>query len=451
MPNEPLALPEFLTELPDAAAYDAVLAAIMATEGGRKFLIEFAERNRNTDTAMVVGAIARIEATLRGETAPPASTGPGDLIEIAAALECIAAAEAAGTARASDTAAAIERMQDIAFTLHERPLEAELRDSFDAALRELSATAASADPSVGDLLQALASRVREMIEARVPHRPVTELFAVPADNDKALAQAVAAFAEAYPPPAETSQPAPASEAANAPAEAEEKPEPVEPQSVAAEPVAAQSLETSPVERPPVEAAAPEPDPAAVAPPPIEATEQPPAETDAVAVEDAAQPPAPPDVFDSQAILSQAFSDDHFATGADEMPASEALPSEEVPAAEPPRDEPPRQELLSEELTSEQPPSMESVSEAALPAQEFSAEPVAGPEEDPADLFEPESAPQEAPAAEPPPAAGEAPGPPEPPQQVLPPPPTRTIPRPPLSDPLAAVRDLSEEELIALFS
>jgi hypothetical protein len=28
---------------------------------------------------------------------------------------------------------------------------------------------------------------------------------------------------------------------------------------------------------------------------------------------------------------------------------------------------------------------------------------------------------------------------------------RAIPRPPLSDPLAAVRELSEEELIALFS
>jgi len=39
---------------------------------------------------------------------------------------------------------------------------------------------------------------------------------------------------------------------------------------------------------------------------------------------------------------------------------------------------------------------------------------------------------------------------EPPRPV-PPPPARAIPRPPGSDPLAAVRDLSEEELIALFS
>jgi hypothetical protein len=42
-------------------------------------------------------------------------------------------------------------------------------------------------------------------------------------------------------------------------------------------------------------------------------------------------------------------------------------------------------------------------------------------------------------------------PPAEPPRVVPPPPVRAIPRPPGSDPLAAVRDLSEEELIALFS
>jgi hypothetical protein len=88
----------------------------------------------------------------------------------------------------------------------------------------------------------------------------------------------------------------------------------------------------------------------------------------------------------------------------------------------------------------------------LPAQKFSAAPVAGPEEDPADLFEPgaQSAPAPAPATEAAaPAAVQAPRPES--AQVVPAPPLRAIPRPPLSDPLAAVRELSEEELIALFS
>ncbi len=411
MPNEPLALPELLAGLPETADYDAVLAAIMATEGGRKFLTEFADRNRNADTAMVVGAIARIEAALRGEAGPPASTGPGDLIEIAAALERIAAALAAGTSRASGTAAAIERMQDIAFMLHERPLEPTLRDAFDAAVRELSAAGRSdTDPGAGELLQALASRVREMIEARMSHRPAAALFAVPVDDGEALARAVAALAESLPAIAATP------------------------------PDATPPAPPQPVEAPIVETAAavtamPATEAAAV---PVAAPEPQAAEANIVAVEDAApSPQAALEVFDSQAILMEAFADDHFASAAiaPEPPASDVQPGGAVAETEAPREEPP----------SPEPPS-----EAALPAQEFTAEPVAGPEEDPADLFEPQPEPPEPAAEAMPPAAAQIPRPPEPPQ-IVPPPPVRAIPRPPLSDPLAAVRDLSEEELIALFS
>lgn len=414
MPNEPLALPELLAGLPETADYDAVLAAIMATAGGRKFLSEFAERNRNTDTAMVVGAIARIEAALRGDAAPPASSGPGDLIEIAGALERIAAALAAGTTRASGVAAAIERMQDIAFMLHERPLEPTLRDSFDAAVRELSAAARSdADPGAAELMQALTNRVREMIEARMSHRPAAELFAAPADDGGALAQAVAALAESLPTVAETS------EAAAVPAATAEKPEQTPPDEgppAPPPPAAAQIAGTAAAIAAPVEEAA------AV---PAEAPGPQAAETSVVAVEDAtAAAQAAPETLDSQAILTEAFADDHFAgtAVASEPPAGDVQPAVQVAETQAPREEP---------------PSAEPASEVAPPAQEFAAEPVAGPEEDPADLFEPP----------PEPAADASP----PPPHIVPPPPARAIPRPPLSDPLAAVRDLSEEELLALFS
>jgi hypothetical protein len=96
-------------------------------------------------------------------------------------------------------------------------------------------------------------------------------------------------------------------------------------------------------------------------------------------------------------------------------------------------------------------SEESPSEA--PAQNLSTEPVPGPQEDPADLFEPGSVPT-TPVEAAAPVTADAPVPTEPPAEpprVVPPPPVRAIPRPPGSDPLAAVRDLSEEELIALFS
>ena len=79
MPNDPLAL--ILAGLPDEADYDAVHAAIMATERGRRFLSEYADRNRHADTAMIVGAIARVETAIRGDDAPRANAA-GDLMEM---------------------------------------------------------------------------------------------------------------------------------------------------------------------------------------------------------------------------------------------------------------------------------------------------------------------------------------------------------------------------------
>jgi hypothetical protein len=79
--------------------------------------------------------------------------------------------------------------------------------------------------------------------------------------------------------------------------------------------------------------------------------------------------------------------------------------------------------------------------------------VPGPQEDPADLFEPGAAPIP-PVETATPVTADATVPAEPaaePPRAMPPPPVRAIPRPPGNDPLAAVRDLSAEELIALFS
>jgi hypothetical protein len=421
MSNESLALPELLAGLSDAADYDAVLAAIMATEHGRRFLTEFASRNRNADTAMVVGAIARVEAAIRGEAAPQAATGAGagELIEIAAAVDRIAAAIAAGAPRASDVAVAVERIQDIAFMLHEGPLEATLGDAFDAAVREL---AAAARPDSGsnaiDLLQALSSRVREMIGARMSHQPAGEPFVVPPDGGEALAQAVAAFAASLPALAEIPDAA------------------AEPPRESAAALSVDQARSEQMSPPPQQeqAAAPtaEPAPANEAAMPIEVVQTPAAEVKVAEVDVAAPPPqAEPEILDSASILSQAFADDVFAGGPVTVEASvnEAQPTEQSAG-----DEPPRQELPSE-LPNESP------SEAPLPAQHVAAEPVANLEEDPADLFEPEPEPAVEAAA---PAAAEPP-------QAVPPPPVRAIPRPPLSDPLAAVRELSEEELIALFS
>jgi len=413
MPNDPLA--QILAELPDEAGYDAVHAALMATERGRRFLSEFADRNRHADTAAIVGAIARIEAALRGD-GPPRADAAGDLMEIAAAIDRIEAALAASATPASDISAAIERLLDIAFMLHERPVEATLCDGLDAAIREISeANMRSESTAAGireaaELVGALAGRVREMMAlssaVRGTHQPAG------ANVD---ATSGAGFFELATNDGETFAAAVAELAASLPTLGEAPSEPVE---AAPEPESGQGAPT------PAAEIAPSDDvllPAAE----VEQTA-----TEIVNPDDQAAPPQPAstDVSLSEAVLNQAFADDYFSNG-------------NLPDLAPVSDE-----TESAPISSEEPPS-------EAPAQNFSTEPVPAPQEDPADLFEPGAAP--IPPVETATAVtADAPVPAEPPAEparAVPPPPARAIPRPPGSDPLAAVRDLSAEELIALFS
>jgi len=416
MPNDPLA--QILAGLPDEADYAAVHAALMATERGRRFLTEFADRNRHADTTAIVSAIARIEATLRGDGPPraDAADAAGDLMEIAAAIDRVQAALVAGAPPAADISAAIERLLDIAFMLHERPVEATLCDGLDAAIREISEanmrseSTAEGSREAAELVRALASRVREMMALsstmREAHQPAGEnvvatsgagLFELAANDGEAFAAAVAELAASL--PALTDAPS-------------------EPAEASPEPESGQGVPVPAVETAPSDAVL------------LPAAESQQTVTETGIADNAAAPPQPasPDVSLSEAVLNQAFSDDYFSSPnfSGGAPAHEKTESEQASSAEPP-------------------------SEA--PAENFSTEPVPGPQEDPADLFEPASVatpPAEAAAPVAADAAMAAEPPAEPPR-AMPPPPTRAIPRPPGSDPLAAVRDLSEEELIALFS
>jgi hypothetical protein len=419
MPNDPLAL--ILAGLPDEADYDAVHAAIMATERGRRFLTEYADRNRHADTATIVSAIARIEATLRGE-GPPRADATGDLMEIAAAIERVQAAFAAGTTPAPDVSAAIERLLDIAFMLHERPVEPTLCDRLDAAIREISdanmrsESTAEGVREAAELVRALASRVREMMALASAMRSAPQpaganadstsgagFFELATNDGETFAQAVAELAASL--PALTDAPGEPVEAAPAPA-----PTPVpEPESGGG--ALAPAAEIAPSDN---------------ALSPVGEAQQ--TATEIGSSDDDIAPPqiASTDVSLSEAVLSQA-SDDFF---------SSPNFSSEAPA---------REETASAQALGEEPPS-------EAPAQNLSTEPVPGPQEDPADLFEPGSVPT-TPVEAAAPVTADAPVPMEPeaePPRVVPPP-VRAIPRPPGSDPLAAVRDLSEEELIALFS
>jgi hypothetical protein len=53
--------------MPGEADYDAISTAFMETSRGRWFLSEYAKRNRNADTRMVLDAVARIEQNLAAQ------------------------------------------------------------------------------------------------------------------------------------------------------------------------------------------------------------------------------------------------------------------------------------------------------------------------------------------------------------------------------------------------
>src|SRR5476649_1223038 len=55
--------------------YDAIREAFMETSRGRWFLGEYARRNRNTDTRMVLDAVARIEENLAAQRQPAPESG----------------------------------------------------------------------------------------------------------------------------------------------------------------------------------------------------------------------------------------------------------------------------------------------------------------------------------------------------------------------------------------
>src|SRR6202041_917170 len=55
--------------------YEAISDAFMETSRGRWFLTEYAKRNRNADTRMVLDAVERIEENLNAQKQPVSDNG----------------------------------------------------------------------------------------------------------------------------------------------------------------------------------------------------------------------------------------------------------------------------------------------------------------------------------------------------------------------------------------
>src|SRR4051794_18302548 len=85
--------------MPGEADYDAISAAFMETSRGRWFLSEYAKRNRNADTRMVLDAVARIEQNLAAQKdAAPEHALAEALAAIGQALDEARAMALGGTA-----------------------------------------------------------------------------------------------------------------------------------------------------------------------------------------------------------------------------------------------------------------------------------------------------------------------------------------------------------------
>jgi hypothetical protein len=167
---------------PSEEDYDAISEAFMETSRGRWFLGEYARRNRNADTRMVLDAVARIEENL---SAQRSQTSESDFAEALAAIRS-AVEEARSTAKASLDALAPEQtlapirkgarvIREISWRLREIGADSRICDLIDSQVGVIEGACgpiASADPlsALGAAFDVIEGRIAEFddIDAVVP-------------------------------------------------------------------------------------------------------------------------------------------------------------------------------------------------------------------------------------------------------------------------------------------
>lgn len=177
-------------------------------------------------------ALGPDNAAADASASPAPAEAPNDLADLAAAIERLEALIANDTAPGPDGSAAVERIADIAFVLHEREVEASLCDALDAAVREISdsgllkSAGTQRTQEAGELLRDLSRRVSDLMArkqaeegadvsaaARTPRRAASrfddedmatdeeiaaELFATDLPEDDEFARVVAGLAGSLP-------------------------------------------------------------------------------------------------------------------------------------------------------------------------------------------------------------------------------------------------------------
>jgi hypothetical protein len=198
---------------PSEQDYDAISEAFMETSRGRWFLGEYAKRNRNADTRMVLDAVARIEESLAAQK-QPATDG---LAEALAAIrhtvdEARAAASAALDGLALEENLAPVRkgarvIREIAWRLREIGADGRICDLIDS---QVSAIETGSGQISAAAPQAALSAAFDLIEERIEEFGGPDMAAAPA-TEEAVASPSASPSYSHSPGSSEEMPAAAGE------------------------------------------------------------------------------------------------------------------------------------------------------------------------------------------------------------------------------------------------
>lgn len=174
MANEAFALSPMSARAaePNEQDYDAIREAFMETARGRWFLGEYAKRNRNADTRMVLDAVAKIEETLAAQRQPVVEDRlPEALVEIRRAIreaETIAIAAfdpAAIAASLAPIPRGVRIIKEISWRWREIGADGRICDLIDSQLASIEAACgqmSTIDPRVE--LKAAFDLLRDRVE-----------------------------------------------------------------------------------------------------------------------------------------------------------------------------------------------------------------------------------------------------------------------------------------------
>ncbi|MGJ4994800.1 hypothetical protein ACQR0Z_10325 [Bradyrhizobium sp. HKCCYLS3077] len=279
---------------PNEADYEAIRDAFMETSRGRWFLGEYAKRNRNADTSMVLDAVARIEHALASQRQQQQEIEQADskalpevLAVIRAAVEdaALAAASAVDSLALEQNLAPVRKgtriIKEISWRWREIGADSRICDLIDSQVTSIEFACnqlASADPKVALLaaFEIIKARLKELDERPVQAAPAAHEIRPTAEASTAAPQ------EAAPAPIVDAPVFPEPETARHPESAAEQPAPAASPLAATSPLVAavasiEAIETAAAtvaivseagEAEPVQAAVPASPPEAVAAPSI---------------------------------------------------------------------------------------------------------------------------------------------------------------------------------------